>query len=332
MISTVEIHNEKNMDKISNNIKPIEKTSSDKPDFSLKKILIIIIPTTVVLLFAAIFIPVYIMSKKDDEKEIVNNIYMQNEVYDEYIENVANYTYATLTPKDGYDSIFVFLGGIGNQANDFFPFFKSTSTFIPMRTKIYFLSGKIRQIQFAVDYNYPVTTVPCWFNIDAYAKLCPIEHDFTEARESRDLILDIIDKIKEEENIEYRNIYLGGFSQGALMINYIILNSRHELGGYIAFSGYVFDEDFAENYIIKEEEMTTIQKNKLKNARNYHILATHSMEDTKVGYQLSVESYRVYYHDYTYFKLFVFGNLEHKFPEQPIHSYVKKWLKERMGK
>ena len=48
------------------------------------------------------------------------------------------------------------------------------------------------------------------------------KNDFTEAKESLNLVLDEIDRIKNAENMDYKNIYLGGFSQGAMMTNYII--------------------------------------------------------------------------------------------------------------
>ena len=124
--------------------------------------------------------------------------------------------------------------------------------------------------------------------------------------------------------------YLAGFSQGAIMTNYILLNSRHELGGYIAFSGYVFDHDFSDNQLILNLEEKHLKK--LQKRENYHILATHSYKDSKVPYANAAPSYEHYYQNYTDFKLLCFGLLDHVFPEQPIHPYVKQWLKESMGK
>ena len=169
-----------------------------------------------------------------------------------------------------------------------------------------------------------------WFNIDSTATLRPTPHDFTEARKSLKLVIDEIERIKTIENVDYKKIYLSGFSQGAMMTNYILLNLEHELGGYIAFSGYVFDHDFLENQVIYD--LSNTQKDKLAAKKDYHILATHSFGDNAVFYQLSAESYRFYYHDYTDFKLLSFGYLPHVLPQQPMHPYVKKWLRESMGK
>ena len=147
-----------------------------------------------------------------------------------------------------------------------------------------------------------------------------------------ELVLNEIDRIKEEENVDYKKIYLGGFSQGGIMTNYILLNSRHELGGYVAFSGYVFDHDFPSSEVLSENSLSDAQKAKLEARKNYHILATHSFNDNAVFYAAAAPSYQTYYRTYTDFQLYSFGNLEHVLAEQPIHSIVKKWLKESMDK
>ena len=338
----VDIHNTKKeaLENVSNLNKVDEVkteaivTSSPKNNFSFKQLLIIIIPITTVILFAVIFIPVYVVNKNndDDDKVIINNnnYYIYDE-HDEYDEVITNETYATLTPKDGYDNIFIFLGGITEFANKYFDFFKGRNTFIPKGTKIYSISGQIREMQYMIDYGAPpqYSTVPGWFNVDKFANLVP-ENDFTQAKESLKIVLDEIDKIKTEENIDYKNIYLGGFSQGAVMTNYVLLNSRHELGGYIAFSGYVFDHDLSANTVIYN--LSPTQQSKIDSRKDYHILATHSFNDDRVFYKNSAESYQEYYKKYTDFKLLSFGELEHYFETQPIFPEVRKWLRKRMNK
>ena len=311
----------------------IENESKGKSGCTTKQLLLAIIPITAILLFAAIFIPIYVVKHKedddDDKKCIIYNNAIEEEVFDEYEEEVVNITYATLTPKGGYDNILIFLGGISDVSNKYFDLFKSNNTFVPNGTKIYFLSGQPRQMQFMIDYYNYSDPVPGWFNIDSQANLVP-PNDFTQAKESLNIVLDEIDRIKNDENVDYKNIYLSGFSQGAMMTNYILLNSRNELGGYIAYSGYVFDHEFPSNTIVTE--LNSQQKEKLEARKNYHVLATHSYLDDGVFYDLAAMTYQRYYKDYTDFKLLSFGSLPHVFREQPIHPFVKKWLKESMGK
>lgn len=328
MTSTaVEIHNTRKED--------IEKSGEGKNihngypkkscPCSTSQLLLIIIPLSVIALFAVIFIPVYIKSKDDDDDD--DDVI--KEEFDEFNENVVNVTYATLTPKNGYDNILIFLGGISDVSDKYFSFFKSENTFVPKGTKIYFLSGSPRVMTYMIDrynYSYPV---PGWFNVDSQGQLDPDE-GYTEAKKSLNLVLDEIDRIKNVENVQYSNIYLSGFSQGGIMTNYLLLNSRKELGGYIAFSGYVFDHDFPSNTLAIP--ITETQKSKLDSKKDYHILATHSFNDEAVPYNSAAPSYSYYYKDYTDFKLLSFGYLTHVLPEQPIHPIVKRWLEESMGK
>ena len=251
--------------------------------------------------------------------------------FDEFDAEVVNYTYAILTPKNGYDTIFVFLGGIAETSDQYFEFFQSNSTIIPKKTKIYSLAGKIRNIKYLEKYNI-TTPAPCWFNVDSVGTLiCDGCDDiFDEAKESLNIVLDTIDKIAADEKISYDKIFLGGFSQGAIMTNYVLLNSRHELGGYTAFSGYILDHNFPYNYVVYN--MSETQKQIIESKKNYHILATHSFNDQNVPYPNSVEAYYTYFREYTDFNLYSFGALLHVFTTQPVLPYARMWLKERMGK
>jgi len=311
---------------------------------TMKKLLIIFISTSVILLITLIFILAFAVNKKNSDNNEDNDNNKDNneginmtkipdsgDEYDELESTFVNITYAYLTPKGGYDNIFIYLGGISEISTLHFSFFKSNLTFVPKGTKIYILSGEIRQMQFIIDkYKLPFAApVPGWFNMDTNGNLIP-NNDFTEAKKSLELVLDEIDRIKKDDNVDYKNIYLGGFSQGAIMTNYILLNSRHELGGYLPFSGYVFDHEFSSNKLITN--LSSVQISKLEARKNYHILATHSFADDTVFYNLAAESYSIYFRNYTDFTLLSFGNIGHEFEEQPIFHHVRNWLKKRMGK
>ena len=130
--------------------------------------------------------------------------------------------------------------------------------------------------------------------------------------------------------MSYDKIYLGGFSQGAIMTDYVLLNGKHELGGYLPFSGYIFDHDLHYNQVIYN--LTDAQKQKINEKKDYHILATHSFNDNIVIYPSPSEAYYAYFKEFTDFRLYSFGLLPHVFAEQPILPLVRIWLKERMGK
>ena len=309
----------------NNQQNPVENIESKEPQntkcpCSTKQLLIIIIPASIIILFCLIFFPLYYKDDDDDDS------------IDEFKENIENYKYATLTPKKGYNNIYIHLGGISQTADTYFELFKSNLTFIPKKTKIYSITGTSRVIKFMEKYGITIP-VPWWFNVDTSGNLICDDCDgdtFKEAKESLNEILDIIDNIKNEENIDYKKIYLGGFSQGGIMTNYVLLNSRYELGGYLPFSGYVFDHHFPANSVASSltEEQTQI----LNNRKDYHILASHSFNDDTVPYYLSIPGYYTYYKEYSDFKLLSFGLIKHQLETQPTLQIVKTWLKESMEK
>ena len=203
---------------------------------------------------------------------------------------------------------------------------------MPKGTKIYSISGTPRQMQYMIDYYNYTGPVPGWFNVFSNGTLCPPEN-FTQAKASLNYILDEIDRIKNnEKNIDYKDIYLAGFSQGAIMVNYVLLNSRHELGGYLPFSGYILDHEFPESNVVPAKNRTPEQNAKLESKKNYHVLATHSFNDNRVFYDISTYSYSEYFRRYTNVLLISLGEEEHMFPYELSIPIVRNWLKGRMGK
>ena len=327
---------------------------NSKCPLSIGQILAITIPLSAAILFTAIFVPIYVIKNKDDKTKYIiisdNSTTLKSDIisdiktdigsdinsddieFDEFNENITNVIYATLTPKDGYDKIFIFLQGISELSTDHFDFFKSNNTFIPKGTKIYSISGTPRQMQYMIDYYNYTNPVPAWFNVYSNGTLCPPEN-FTQANASLNYILDEIDRIKNnEKNIDYKDIYLAGFSQGAIMVNYVLLNSRHELGGYLPFSGYILDHEFPESTVVPDKNRTPKQNEKLESKKNYHVLASHSFNDNRVFYELATYSYSEYFRGYTNALLISFGEAKHIFPYEPSLPIVRNWLKERMGK
>ena len=316
---------------------------------TLSQLLIILIPIGLIALFLAIFLPIFLSQEDKEIKKIYiidDNIKSSNEnisniinyankatpednEIDDFIENVANYSYATLTPKNGYDYIFIFLGGIDEPATKYLDFFKSNETIIPKRTKLIFLSGKERVMKYMEKYNYTLP-VSGWFNVDGTGILfCEGCDDiYSEAKESLNFILDKIDEISSVEKIDYNKIFLGGFSQGGIMVNYILLNSRHELAGYLSFSGYIFDHHFPMNTVLTT--LNDTQKEILEARKNYHFLASFSFNDNNIPYAIVVNAYYAYLKEYTDFQFYSFGSLLHLFTPMPIKNIVKKWIKERM--
>ena len=319
--------------KDDNTIEPKENSPNvnrNKCPCSVNQLLAIMIPSGIVCIFVSIFVPVYLTQNKDDD-----TIFNSTEKYDEFDESIEAYNYATLTPKEGYNNIYIHLNGIGETANTYFDFFKSKKTIIPSKTKIISLTGSARPMQYVIHYYGSSDPVPAWFNVDQNGQLyCDSGpcNDFTESKTSLNYILDKIDQISQEENIGYDKIYLGGFSQGGIMTSNVLLNSRHKLGGYLIFSGYIFDEHFDSGSVTDYASLSSEQKDILESKKDYHIIATHSLKDTRVFYDQIIKMYYNYFQDYTDFQLYTFGELDHYFAEQPVLPLVRIWLKKSMNK
>ena len=121
------------------------EVENSKCPCSVWQLLAIAAPIGAILLFAALFVPLYVVNhKKRDIKLIVtNNTEVATE--DEYEENIINITYATLTPKNGYDNILIFLGGISDYSSKYFDFFKSTELMFLKEQKYIFFQDNLEQ-------------------------------------------------------------------------------------------------------------------------------------------------------------------------------------------
>lgn len=63
-----------------------------------------------------------------------------------------------------------------------------------------------------------------------------------QAEQSRQILLTFIDELKAKYKVNEKRIYLGGFSQGAIMSFSVALTAPEKIHGFIALSGRVLDE------------------------------------------------------------------------------------------
>jgi hypothetical protein len=281
-----------------------------------KQLVLIIIPIASVILYLAIFLPIYFRNKGDKFKVVIvtddNSTNSKLSFIEEYVqfkEKIFNNSYSTLTPENGYDKIYIHLGDINETSNKYFDFFKSNRTFIPQKTKIIFLSAE---------------SSLSWFNI----KTNDNSNLFDEIKNSTNQVLTKIDKISNEEKINYDNIFIGGYGQGGVMINSIILNSNNEFGGFISLSGFILDNGFLYNNI--STNLTKEQKEILEHKKNYKIFVTYSLNNQDINKIRTMQNYLAYYGEFTNFNLYVYRTLKSEFLEQPIFPIINQWLKEIM--
>ena len=282
---------------------------------SPKQLALIIIPIASIILYLAIFLPIFLRNKGDRYKVVFVNDTSTNsklsfiEEYEHFKEKIYNNSYSTLTPENGYDKLFIHLGDINETSYKYFDFFKSNRTFLPQKTKIIFLSAE---------------SSLSWFNLDVNES----NNLFDELFTSSNKILNKIDKISSEEEINYDKIFIGGYGQGGVMVNSIILNTKHEFGGFISLSGFILDNAFSYNNI--SNSLSKEQKEILEYKKNYKIYVTYSLNNQDIYKARTIQNYLVYYGEFINFNLYVYRALKTEFLEQPIFPIIKQWLKEIM--
>ena len=189
-------------------------------------------------------------------------------------------------------------------SNKYFDFFKSNRTFIPPNTKIIVLSAE---------------SSLSWFNINEEYIL------FDEVNNSTKQILNKIDKISSEEKINYDKIFIGGYGQGGVMVNSIILNSKKEFGGFISLSGFILDNGSLNNSI--STNLTSEQKVILDHKKSYKIFVTYSLNNQDIYKTRNIQNYLAYYGEFTNFNLYIYKAIKNEFLDQPIFPIIKQWLK-----
>jgi phospholipase/carboxylesterase len=103
--------------------------------------------------------------------------------------------------------------------------------------------------------------------------------DPVEVRQSRDLISDLV-SMQLDDGVAAENIFLVGFSQGAVMSLDTALRYPVRLGGIVALSGYVIDPQ-----LLAEEKHPANQR--------IPIFLAHGTRDKILGIEVGRENHRV---------------------------------------
>lgn len=135
-------------------------------------------------------------------------------------------------PGDNEDINVVLLHGFGANADDLYPL----ADFLDPEEEFnfYFPNAPHR-----VDIGGGFTGLG-WFPIPL--RMLEVGVDFTKVRppgldESRDIVSDLV------FHLNSKKLYLGGFSQGAMIATEVTLNQADDVEGLIIYSGTLLDED-----------------------------------------------------------------------------------------
>lgn len=153
-------------------------------------------------------------------------------------------------PGNPEDPVIILCHGYGAQADNL-TFFPSVCSFSQMRPTWIFPNG-ILPLSEKAEYGR------AWFPLDIslFESLITDNSKVSPEKERKYRELFDVDLTPAKEAIEnlitdlqrpYRQIFIGGFSQGAILTTHLVLTSQIPYGGALIFSGaYVFDQGWEE--------------------------------------------------------------------------------------
>lgn len=203
--------------------------------------------------------------------QFINNLIMDSRNQKEYFNITRSNSDIILTPKEGYDSVLIFMHGLGDSANGYLDFFKEYYRPIPSKMKVILLTAPIASVTINGG-----ARMNSWYDILSFKReKGSISEEDVIKNSSR--IQNTIETEAQSNQIKgkYKKIFIGGFSQGCCMALYVFMSFKESLGGVIGLSGLLFP---------------FIELN--ENRKDVPIMLAHGKWDSVIPYQLSQESYQ----------------------------------------
>lgn len=177
-----------------------------------------------------------------------------------------------LTPKEGYNSVLIFMHGLGDSAEGYLDLFCSEYRPTPNKMKVVLLTAPTAPV--TINGGMVMTS---WYDILSFEKTNEDSISKTDVIENCNRIKEVIEAEAKavEINSDYKKIFLGGFSQGCCMALYSGLTHKTEIGGIIGLSGLLFP--FCE---LNEDK------------KNLPIFLAHGKYDEVIPSFISEESYK----------------------------------------
>ena len=198
----------------------------------------------------------------------------------------------------------IWLHGLGSSPDEFVDFF-NLYDILPDNFRIILLQAPIKPVTLNGGMNST-----SWFDIIdlSFGKNSV---NFSDVEESSKRVME---EIEEELKIvkESKNVFLGGFSQGAMVSLNVGVTLDKQLGGVIACSGFLFLQD-------------QINNNELP------ILASHGDYDDIVRYDRTVKSYKKLQEDFENFKFLTMIGQGHTINYDVIKN-MKEFINKYTGK
>ena len=195
----------------------------------------------------------------------------------ERIDSVIN----SKTTQDGLDLIvdplgekhtctLVWMHGLGDTADGWVDFFNTKKSPIPATMRVRLLTAPTAPV--TVNNGLPM---PSWFDITAM-DFNKESISWEEVQKNAKRIQAVLDEEIAKLDNNSKNVFIGGFSQGCAMALHVGLTTKHQLGGVVGLSGFVFTQTE-----INEE-----------NFQNLKIMLCHGLSDMVIPKILAEKSYQ----------------------------------------
>lgn len=210
-----------------------------------------------------------------------------------------------LLPKIHTETL-IWLHGLGDTAEGFFPVFSGAMNPCFSTTKIVLLTAPIRPVTINGGMKFH-----SWYDIrDLRFDETNFEKtiNIIEANESIERVNQVIEREAIILNENYKRIVVGGFSQGCSISLSCALQFKKTLGGIIGFSGLLFP-----NVIISKEN------------ENTPILLSHGKLDPLIPCELAEKSYLKLDRKKHNLKLMIDQNLDHGLGANSMKWFSEFW-------
>ena len=204
--------------------------SSNKQSKSLSRKckLIIIIGLSISALAIIIAALIYFFLLKDNS---------DNNKEDEENDQIEILPPIIINPISEYTHCIIWLHGLYATPEHFENLFKVEVPFAKKNnTKIILMRAPYQIMTFSKE------NVTSWFDIFSFPINNTESYNFTDATKSRKIVEKIIEQEAKELKGNYKNIFIGGHSQGACVTLYTAYNFKELLGGVLACSGILFPQ------------------------------------------------------------------------------------------
>lgn len=176
-------------------------------------------------------------------------------------ETLLHYIYREPKIKTNNPPLIILLHGVGSNEKDLFSFANQfPDNFLVVSARAPY---ELSQDSYA------------WYEVN-FSSGTPIINK-EKAEKSRTIIIQFINQLKEKHHFDEKNIYLCGFSQGAIMAYRVGLTRPDKIKGIIAMSGRLL-----------EEVKPLINRN--DNLKKLNVFVSHGINDNMLGIHYAEES------------------------------------------